>query len=299
MVVGDAAFYAALAQRPGYYEADKSEFRMARDYARPGEGLRGWAGIGLFRDHIPQAEFLGLEFNDTALEQAAARNVLVLRRELREFASGHQAVFDVTCAFQVLEHVAEPLEFVAALVQLTKPGGTILISTPNGESYISRNRDLLNAPPHHVTWWEDMTWIWLKEKFGLRSLKLHHTLVDEFLIEWARMVAVDGLAAMLGVPLRPVVDETPIRRRMSAMAEQTAMIIAHGIRHRMDVPHSVARPWRCSRGSARAIRREQEISPSSASATVGNRMTRAIIGCAETPPVPRHIVQRRNPLSFG
>ncbi|HEY1933887.1 MAG TPA: methyltransferase domain-containing protein [Acetobacteraceae bacterium] len=236
-VVGDVAFYDALALRHDYYRADKAEYRIARDYVRPGARIcEVGAGFGLFRDHVPGADFLGLEFNDAALAHAAARNIPMLRRDVHEFADANPAAFDVTCAFQVLEHVVEPLEFVASLVRLTKPGGTILISTPNGEAYIARNRDLLNVPPHHVTWWEDMTWTWLQQRFGLCGLQLHHTPVDECLIEWARMVAVDGLAALLDLKLHAVVDETPMRHRIDALAEHTARIIASGVRHRMDAP---------------------------------------------------------------
>lgn len=42
------------------------------------------------------------------------------------------AAFDVVLALEIVEHVAHPDEFLAALASLTRPDGHIIISTPNG-----------------------------------------------------------------------------------------------------------------------------------------------------------------------
>ncbi len=236
-VVGDVAFYADIAHVPGYYMADKAEFRIARDHIPPGAKVcEVGAGLGLFRAHIPHADYIGLEFSEAALQHAAANGILLLRRDVEGFAAEHPGAYDVACAFQVLEHVADPLSFIAALVKLTKPGGKILLSTPNGESYIHRTRDVRNVPPHHVTWWEDRTWAWIMQRFSLSRLQIHHTPATETLMDWARMIAREGLLKLLGLELRPVVDETPLRRRIDALSEQTAMIIISGVRHQLDIP---------------------------------------------------------------
>jgi len=39
--------------------------------------------------------------------------------------------YDVVCAFQVIEHVEQPVEFLKTLVQATKKGGLIFIEAPN------------------------------------------------------------------------------------------------------------------------------------------------------------------------
>lgn len=39
--------------------------------------------------------------------------------------------YDVACAFQVIEHVEQPVEFLKTLRQATKKGGTIFIEAPN------------------------------------------------------------------------------------------------------------------------------------------------------------------------
>jgi 2-polyprenyl-3-methyl-5-hydroxy-6-metoxy-1,4-benzoquinol methylase len=40
-------------------------------------------------------------------------------------------IYDVVCAFQVIEHVEQPVEFLKTLRQATKKGGTIFIEAPN------------------------------------------------------------------------------------------------------------------------------------------------------------------------
>jgi len=176
VIVGDAGFYAAMARRPGYHRPDKAEFKIAAKYVPAGARvLEVGAGVGHFTTHLRNADYLGLEFNADAVTKAQALGIPVIRRDVCDIRDEQPESFDCTCAFQVLEHVSDPRGMIEAMVTLTRPGGQIIIATPNAGSYISRCRDLLNAPPHHVTWWEDRTWHWVANAFGLTEVKLHHT----------------------------------------------------------------------------------------------------------------------------
>ena len=46
--------------------------------------------------------------------------------------------FDVTCGVETIEHVENPRAFMRELVRLTKPGGWVVISTPNSLSLLSK-----------------------------------------------------------------------------------------------------------------------------------------------------------------
>jgi len=70
-----------------------------------------------------------------------------------EYRQGEAAVleigemFDVAIVFQVIEHLADPADFLSRLKKIVKPGGTILITTPNsrtGSSGVADN-------PFHVS----------------------------------------------------------------------------------------------------------------------------------------------------
>jgi 2-polyprenyl-3-methyl-5-hydroxy-6-metoxy-1,4-benzoquinol methylase len=45
--------------------------------------------------------------------------------------------FDLVIITEIIEHVAHPDEFLAQVARLTRPGGYVLLSTPNGEYFLS------------------------------------------------------------------------------------------------------------------------------------------------------------------
>src|SRR6202043_1801368 len=47
-------------------------------------------------------------------------------------ASGRK--FDVVAASHVIEHVSDPVRFLADCAQLLKPGGRVIVRTPNADS---------------------------------------------------------------------------------------------------------------------------------------------------------------------
>jgi 2-polyprenyl-3-methyl-5-hydroxy-6-metoxy-1,4-benzoquinol methylase len=54
--------------------------------------------------------------------------------------------FELVVSFQVIEHVPDPVGFLAALRRRTAPGGTILVTTPNRLMSVSEN-------PYHLREW--------------------------------------------------------------------------------------------------------------------------------------------------
>jgi SAM-dependent methyltransferase len=66
----------------------------------------------------------------------------------------HTGFYDAVCAFEVLEHVKAPATLFAQMAQAVKPGGLIFVGVPHVPSAMTRIPNfLLNAPPHHLTWW--------------------------------------------------------------------------------------------------------------------------------------------------
>jgi 2-polyprenyl-3-methyl-5-hydroxy-6-metoxy-1,4-benzoquinol methylase len=237
-VFGDSGFYQQLeASNPSYYPEQKTEYLYASNFIRPGSNVcEVGGGRGHFTKYINNCRYVGLEFNENAVAYAQGRGIAMLKEDLFQFSKINPEKFDVTCCFQVVEHVADPLSFIESIASMTRPGGTIILGTPNGEGYISRCRDLLNVPPHHFTWWEDMTWHWIQKHLGCANLEILHTPIDEHVFSWAQMIASDGIARMLGGELNPVVDETPLRRNIDELATQTVKIILNGLRYRGDAP---------------------------------------------------------------
>lgn len=54
------------------------------------------------------------------------------------FTLGFGAEFDIVLIAEIIEHVAHPDEFLQKIAQMVKPGGYIVMSTPNGEYFQNR-----------------------------------------------------------------------------------------------------------------------------------------------------------------
>jgi len=60
--------------------------------------------------------------------------------------------FDIVIATEVIEHISDPLQFVHQSVRYLKPGGRLLITTPNKDSARHLSRWHTDAPPVHLFW---------------------------------------------------------------------------------------------------------------------------------------------------
>src|SRR5438132_718109 len=60
--------------------------------------------------------------------------------------------FDVVTFFEVLEHQAAPAEFLRSVKSCLKPRGSIALSVPNRERWLT-GPDVLDYPPNHFLRW--------------------------------------------------------------------------------------------------------------------------------------------------
>lgn len=169
---GDGAFYEALYRRldaGGRLRAagrDRAEYPHAAARIRPGDAvLEVGAGAGAFARHIPEARYVGLDPNPGAYASAGAG---VRAESLADHVAAHGAAYDAACAFQVIEHVADPLRLGQDMVRCLKPGGLLMLGAPIWPSAMTAIPDFVfNAPPHHLSWWSEPAMRSLAARLGL------------------------------------------------------------------------------------------------------------------------------------
>lgn len=175
--IGSPGLYEALLGFPWYYKESKYEFQVAKDLVRPGDSvLEVGCATGNFRQHLPRdISYSGLEFNQRAIDAARLRGLDVSAIPLEQVASSRPASFDSVFAFQVLEHVPQPRTFLLDMVGAAKPGGLIVFSVPNEDSFLRHEvNNVTNLPPHHATRWSDATFERLGSLVGARLIDVAH-----------------------------------------------------------------------------------------------------------------------------
>ena len=122
---------------------------------------------------------LGVDVDEIAISEArglfpAARFEVADVEDLA--ASGK--VFDVVYCSEVVEHLADPRPFVAALRRILAPGGRSFITTPN-IAHRSLPDDLMTSdeirPPEHLLYFNPESLTGLLERAGFRSTHLQWT----------------------------------------------------------------------------------------------------------------------------
>jgi len=130
-------------------------------------------GTGNF---LAAARDAGYSVTGTELDRNAARFAKerlglerVLALTIAEFAKQLDAEkFDVVTFFEVLEHQAAPDEFLQNVKKCLKPDGTIALSVPNRERWLT-GPDVLDYPPNHFLRWSAGT---LKKFLGARGFEV-------------------------------------------------------------------------------------------------------------------------------
>ncbi|PYU32060.1 MAG: class I SAM-dependent methyltransferase [Acidobacteria bacterium] len=186
-LAGSPDLYAQLEKFAWYYLPHKWEHDVALEDL---QGCRRVLEIGCgFGDFVARAqrdeqlEMDGIEQNASAVEQARRRGLPVCLFDLREAAAQFPGKYDAVCSFQVLEHVASPMEFLKAVCALLRPGGKLLLGLPNARSFLRYQFNLLDLPPHHMTRWSERVLGRLPGIFPLRLDRIKREPLAEYHVD--------------------------------------------------------------------------------------------------------------------
>jgi SAM-dependent methyltransferase len=175
MLEGDAAFYGRLyrtigERRPPANGQYRGDCNLAAKYVADGDRvLDVGCGFGAFRHVVPKARYVGLDPHFAA----EAREDWVRAETLPEHLHDNAAAYDAACAFQVLEHVARPVEMLRDMARAVRPGGKVIVGVPHVPSAHTRIPNfLINGPPHHLTWWTRRALVVAAQRAGLVNTRV-------------------------------------------------------------------------------------------------------------------------------
>jgi SAM-dependent methyltransferase len=197
-VTGITEFYKQLRAFDWYSPKEKFEYKRAADWIKPGDRvLEIGCGAGQFAIFIPDASYTGLEPNIVAGPKSNNMGTRILSEKVTGHAMSYSQTYDVVCAFQVLEHIGDPRTFLTAALACLKPDGLLILAVPSAESYITRIPNfVLNAPPHHITWWTDEALCYLADQFQLSILDLAHAPVESWETRLYWMQRISGMFSL-------------------------------------------------------------------------------------------------------
>jgi SAM-dependent methyltransferase len=177
---GKSKFYESLFRntKNNYYMDWRWEHTQVLKLLRQEDSvLEIGCGKGIFLERLRKKNIscAGLELNKEALTICAQKNLQVKGMLLEEFLQSENRKFDVICAFQTLEHIAHVREFIMSAIEILRPGGRLIISVPNNDSWLQFDEEnWLNLPPHHMGLWNEDSLRSIERIFPLTLQDLYH-----------------------------------------------------------------------------------------------------------------------------
>ena len=157
-VGGDEEFYSILHEQAGYpkwrWDYDVALDRVIRA-ATPGKLLDIGAGTGTFLKSLRPGWGRYAVEGSPRTRAALAEAGVTVYPDLTAAAADAAGQFRVVTLFQVLEHLSAFADTLAAARRLLEPGGSVIVTVPDGEAMVRQERltGCADMPPNHVCKW--------------------------------------------------------------------------------------------------------------------------------------------------
>lgn len=135
-----------------------------------GKVLEVGSGLGYLTYALSKKgyDIQGIDISFPAIMQAQKRyGNLFQCTNIHHYSQHMGGRFQTVILTEVLEHIADPEKFLASIVHIIAPGGSIILTTPNKSAY---DPDVIwetEPPPIHLWWFSEKSIETLGKKFGL------------------------------------------------------------------------------------------------------------------------------------
>lgn len=176
---GSSNLYKELQSRfSWYYLEDKWEYKVAlKEIKNYKTIIEIGCGKGTFIKKLQKkskSSIIGLEYNEEAVKEANKAKLPVYLKDIDSLFSKPNNNVDVILAFQVLEHISNPLPFLQKHISHLNIGGKLIICVPNYNCFYKFSDELLDMPPHHNTKWSKESFKYLEELFPIKLKKIKY-----------------------------------------------------------------------------------------------------------------------------
>lgn len=156
----------------GYYSIPIEVIRTLSQINESPRLLEIGFGEGLFLYDAYEMGFdvYGIEASDIAVEIVKERipSGRFISSRSFEIPYNWPEKYDVISAFEVLEHLEDPIRFMNFVYSHLKPGGILILCLPNRDRIGAKhgNIGIMDNPPHHLTRWRKRTLEYLLNKYS-------------------------------------------------------------------------------------------------------------------------------------
>ena len=118
------------------------------------------SGLGYLTFSLNKAGYnaTGIDISEKAVDQARENyGNLYVCADIYKYANEKANSYDLVILTELIEHVEDPLGFMEVVMNLLKPGGKVILTTPNKTIFPNEIIWLTELPPVHCWWFSEQS----------------------------------------------------------------------------------------------------------------------------------------------
>ena len=151
--------------------------KILKKFKKRGSLLDFGCGTGWFLEEARKHyDVMGVEYSDNLRDWLKRKFDISTSKDGKDI----KKKFDIITAFDVIEHVPDPLNFLRKLKKKLKKNGIIFVYTPNidslGFAYLKEKNNLLN--PYHLFYFNSRSFEFLCSKANMKVIETQYKGID-------------------------------------------------------------------------------------------------------------------------